>query len=451
MNILLRPLKLLHPISAGGIRNLTASLSRNTWLSDYKSATGIKPALSLGTLIKDASSWNGHFTARGQRIPDWQLLRSDHEQLTKDSKELERLNQIKNRNLHCEAAGELKPARSRMKRRTRELESKCLKFAFDFPNRLADDVPTQESVVIQQQRVPTTDVMLAAKTHLQKTATGTTGRPQSLEILGQSPEDPLLELAMLDFVMREAVDAGFFPIRLPNIIRHQYYYACGDMAYGNSADDLQQLENDLCMAPATYVPVAVSLTGSRIPEFPHDLVAYGTSYTSKSDASLLREDSPNLRNAQESSNIELFSVTRPTDSAAKLEELVAFQLKLLKGLGFARLRVVDLAAPKLAPGAARSLSVEVYSPELSCWSELTRASNFTDYQSRRLLIREAKGSMDKYSTVLSFEDDRQGPLDVRVGKEFVHTLHATAVSMPKVMQALAAQNGGLTVEGAPFG
>src|SRR3989344_2292735 len=111
--------------------------------------------------------------------------------------------------------------------------------------------------------------------------------------------------------------------------------------------------------------------------------------------------------------IEMFSFTRPEDSADEHEFLLSKQEQLMQALNLPY-RVVKLAAGDLGAPAAKTYDIETWLPSEQRYVETHSTSNTTDYQARRLNIRVGKGS------------------DVR----FVHMLNGTALAMSRIFIAL---------------
>jgi seryl-tRNA synthetase len=110
----------------------------------------------------------------------------------------------------------------------------------------------------------------------------------------------------------------------------------------------------------------------------------------------------------------MFAFTRPEDSAAEHERMLAIEESLLQELGLPY-RVVNVAAGDLGAPAAKKYDCEAWFPSQGRYREVTSCSNTTDFQARRLGIR--------YRT-------ERGSL------EYVHTLNGTAVTDRSVLAIL---------------
>jgi seryl-tRNA synthetase len=79
-------------------------------------------------------------------------------------------------------------------------------------------------------------------------------------------------------------------------------------------------------------------------------------------------------------------------------------------------RVVLLAAGDLGFASAKTYDLEVWAPGVGQWLEVSSSSTFTDFQARRAGIRYRPGPGAK--------------------PEFVHTLNASGVALPRTIAAL---------------
>ncbi len=93
--------------------------------------------------------------------------------------------------------------------------------------------------------------------------------------------------------------------------------------------------------------------------------------------------------------------------------LLAREEELVQGLGIPY-RVVNVAAGDLGASAAKKYDIEAWFPSQEAYREITSCSNTTDFQARRLRIRERTGS----------------------GNRFVHTLNGTAIAVGRTILAI---------------
>ena len=116
--------------------------------------------------------------------------------------------------------------------------------------------------------------------------------------------------------------------------------------------------------------------------------------------------------------VELVSFTRPEDSDAELERLVAAAETVASTLRLPY-RVVELCAGELGFTARRTYDLEVWCPGLGRYLEVSSCSDCGDFQARRCATRYRDGS----------------------GRpRFVHTLNASALAAGRTLAALL-ENG----------
>jgi seryl-tRNA synthetase len=116
--------------------------------------------------------------------------------------------------------------------------------------------------------------------------------------------------------------------------------------------------------------------------------------------------------------VEMFALTRPEDSPAMLDELVAVEEKLYSALEIPY-RVIDVATGDLGAPAYRKIDIEGWMPmrgDGGDYGELTSASNCTDYQARRLKTRFRRADAKR--------------------NELVHTLNGTVIAVPRTLVAI---------------
>ena len=93
-----------------------------------------------------------------------------------------------------------------------------------------------------------------------------------------------------------------------------------------------------------------------------------------------------LLRVHEFDKVELFAYSTPDQAPELLESMVARAEALLRQLGL-QYRVLDLCTGDIGNSAARTFDLEVYSPGVDMWLEVSSVSWCTDYQARRANIR----------------------------------------------------------------
>lgn len=123
------------------------------------------------------------------------------------------------------------------------------------------------------------------------------------------------------------------------------------------------------------------------------------------------QDEKGIYRVHQFTKVEMFSVCRPTESTAMLDEFREIETNLFKNLGL-HFKLLDMPPHELGAPAYRKYDIEAWMPGRKMWGEISSCSNCTDYQARRLNI-----------TV-----DDTG--------EFAHTINGTACAIPRMLIAI---------------
>lgn len=249
----------------------------------------------------------------------------------------------------------------------------------------------------------------------------------------------LLELALVQYALRQAIAAGFEPILPPDIVWSRLVGACGfwprsqegatayrieldghENGQGGGSPDTETgslpRTPDKVLAATGEIPLAAYYTGCTLeaPQLPRKWVAL--SHCFRPETGHHGADSRGLYRVHQFTKVELFILKdcEGSSSEAALQEILSLQQAILTPLGLS-CRLLNMASEELGASAHQKYDIEAYFPGRGSWGELTSASNCTDYQSRRLGLR--------YRTAV-------GTL------QYAHTLNGTACAVPRVIQAI---------------
>ena len=144
--------------------------------------------------------------------------------------------------------------------------------------------------------------------------------------------------------------------------------------------------DDLWAIPTAEVPLTSMWRGDVLEEadLPLKLTAGTACY--RREAGAAGRDTRGLLRVHEFDKVELFAYSTPDQAPALLESMVARAEALLRQLGL-QYRVLDLCTGDIGNSAARTFDLEVYSPGVDQWLEVSSVSWCTDYQARRANIR----------------------------------------------------------------
>jgi seryl-tRNA synthetase len=193
----------------------------------------------------------------------------------------------------------------------------------------------------------------------------------------------LLELALVNLAMAQAVDAGFTPMIAPALVRPEAMEGTGFL--GAHAAEVYKLENDdLYLVGTSEVPLAAYHSGEVLESVPRRYAGFSSCF--RREAGSHGKDTRGIIRVHQFDKVEMFSYVDLPDAEAEHQRLLAWEKEFLTKLELP-FRVIDVAAGDLGSSAARKFDCEAWLPSQERWLELTSTSNCTDFQARRLNIR----------------------------------------------------------------
>jgi seryl-tRNA synthetase len=224
-----------------------------------------------------------------------------------------------------------------------------------------------------------------------------------------------LQFALVQWALELLEEKGFRPVVPPVLVREQALFGTGMLP-----DTEQQIyrvpDDELFLAGTSEVPLA-SLHGGEIlgpGELP--LRYAGVSTCFRREAGAAGKDTRGIFRVHQFDKVEMFSFVEPDASVAEHERLLSIEEEILGALDVPY-RVVNIAVDDLGASAAKKYDLEAWLPGQGRFRELTSTSNTTDFQSRRL-------------------DIRQRPAEGEAPRP-VHTLNGTAVAVGRTIIAIA--------------
>src|SRR5205809_3740693 len=215
---------------------------------------------------------------------------------------------------------------------------------------------------------------------------------------------------MLDLHTREH---GYMEVEPPFLVRREIMIGTGQLP--KFEDDVYRTTDDLFLVPTAEVPVTnlhrdEILDGTTLPL---GYVAYTPCF--RREAGAAGKDTRGLLRVHQFDKVELVRFARPADSPTEHEKMTAHAEAVLQRLELPY-RVVLLAAGDVGFASAKTYDLEAWAPAVGQWLEVSSSSTFTDFQARRANIRYRPGPGAK--------------------PEFVHTLNASGVALPRTLAAL---------------
>jgi seryl-tRNA synthetase len=173
--------------------------------------------------------------------------------------------------------------------------------------------------------------------------------------------------------------------------------------------------DDLYLIPTSEVPVT-NLHRDEIleaAELPIRYAAYSPCF--RREAGAAGKDTRGILRVHQFDKVEMVFFEKPDDSSAALEWLVERAEILLQRLGLAY-RVLLMATGDMGFVQAKKYDLEVWSPGVEAWLEVSSCSNFRDYQARRMAIRYRPEPGAK--------------------PELVHTLNGSGLALARIVAAI---------------
>ena len=223
-----------------------------------------------------------------------------------------------------------------------------------------------------------------------------------------------LERALYNFMLDlHTQEHGYIEVLPPYLVNRTSMTGTGQLP--KLEEDMYRLpDDDLFLIPTAEVPVTNIHANEILSN--KDLPILYAAYTAcfRREAGSYGKDTRGMIRVHQFNKVELVKFVRPETSYDELESLLSVSEKVLQLLGL-KYQVVKLCTGDLSFAAAKCYDIEVWSPGVDKFLEVSSCSNFEDFQGRRSNIR--------------FRDD-EGNL------QFVHTLNGSGVALPRTMIAL---------------
>ena len=224
-----------------------------------------------------------------------------------------------------------------------------------------------------------------------------------------------LQFALVQWALALLEEKGFRPVVPPVLIREQALFGTGMLP-----DTEQQIyrvpDDDLYLAGTSEVPLASLHAGEILGPGELPLRYAGVSSCFRREAGAAGKDTRGIFRVHQFDKVEMFSFVEPNASVGEHERLLSIEEEILGALEVPY-RVVNIAVDDLGASAAKKYDLEAWLPGQGRFRELTSTSNTTDFQARRLDIRQrpAEGEAPRH----------------------VHTLNGTAVAVGRTIIAIA--------------
>ncbi|MFA4872461.1 MAG: serine--tRNA ligase [Patescibacteria group bacterium] len=216
-------------------------------------------------------------------------------------------------------------------------------------------------------------------------------------------EAVMLQMGVMMYALQKAIQKGFKPMIPPTLVNEFVLFGSGyfkGKTYNPDTDEIYKIDNNEKEANGAVKKENKFLVGTAEPS----LLAYyaddilkekdlplkicGFSQCYRSEIGSYGKDTKGIYRVHEFMKVELVCITKAdVDTADSLhEELIAFSRELHEDLGLPY-RQLRICSGDLSAGKYKQFDTEAWIPSRQAYGETGSASNFLDWQSRRLNVR----------------------------------------------------------------
>lgn len=232
-----------------------------------------------------------------------------------------------------------------------------------------------------------------------------------------------LERALANFMLDTHTAAGYTEILPPFIVNTQSLVGVGQLP--KFAADMFHLEGtDLWLTPTAEVELTNLYRDETLEAAALPIRVCAWTACFRSEAGAAGKDTRGIARQHQFQKVELFKFTRPEESYAELESLVANAEAILQKLGL-HYRVMQLCTGDMGFASSKTYDIEVWLPSTGEFREISSCSNCEAFQARRSGIRYkpeggASAAGGKKSTK----------------SEYVHTLNGSGLAVGRTWLAI---------------
>lgn len=223
-----------------------------------------------------------------------------------------------------------------------------------------------------------------------------------------------LERALGQFMLDLHVDEhGYTEIDPPFLVNTKSAYGTGNLP--KFAEDLFETTTGHWLVPTAEIPLTNMVREQILDEavLPYRFTAWTPCF--RSEAGSAGRDTRGMIRQHQFLKVEMVSITKPEDSEAEHERMLAAAEDVLTKLGLP-FRTVVLSTGDMGFSSKKTFDIEVWLPGQNAYREISSCSNCGDFQARRM-------------------DARYRPAGEK-GTRFVHTLNGSGVAIGRCLVAV---------------
>jgi len=216
-------------------------------------------------------------------------------------------------------------------------------------------------------------------------------------------EGTLLVMALMMHAMQKMVECGYKPMIPPTLVKSFALFGSGyfsGLEYNGEVDEVYQVATSDKEVDGTKSKEKKFLVGTAEPS----LLAYysdevleesrlpiricGYSQCYRSEIGSYGKDTKGFYRVHEFMKIEQVVITAANmaESNKLQDEMVSISKEIHRDLGLPY-RLLQICTGDMSPGKHRAFDIEVWLPASNRWAETGSASNFLDWQARRLNVK----------------------------------------------------------------
>lgn len=229
-----------------------------------------------------------------------------------------------------------------------------------------------------------------------------------------------IEWALINYMLDTHRNNGFTMIMPPLLARPEIMFGSAHLPkFESQLFKIKDEDYHLYLIPTSEA----ALNGLHAQEMLDDAVLplRYTSYTPcfRREAGAAGSGERGLIRMHQFNKVELFCLTKPSESEKIFEQMLASAEEVLQGLNM-HYRNMLLVTGDMSFAAAKTIDIEVWLPGQDRYYEVSSVSNCTDFQARRAQIR--------------YKEKKDGKIS------YVHTLNGSGVATSRLMVALLENN-----------
>lgn len=319
-------------------------------------------------------------------------------------------------------AGALRDAIKEGQAKEREFEAQLKDLELSIPNLPHESVPNgrtaDDNVVVRSWGEPVT--LDAPKAHWDiASELGLLDLERATKISGSgfalyTGWGARLQRALFNFMIdHQTLRAGYKEVYPPYLVNSDSLRGTGQLP--KFEEDLYKADDDLYLIPTAEVPVTNIYREEILDNSMLTVKMAAYSGCFRKEAGAAGKDTRGIQRVHQFDKVELVKLTRPEDSYDELESLTKDAEAILQILGL-HYRVVLLCAGDMSFSNAKCYDLEVWSPGMGKYLEISSCSNFEAFQARRANIRFRRAQGEK--------------------PEFVHTLNGSGLACPRLFASV---------------